>query len=137
VVTGLTQAEAAARSLLVDVESYAAHLDLTGFGATGPDGAGPDGAGPDLVRSRSEIRFQCRHPGAATFAYLAVPAVTSIVLNGVSLDPAAMLADGRLHLDGLAASNVLTVDAQFSYTRSGLGLTLYTDPADGAAYVLA
>lgn len=122
-VTGLTQAEAAARSLLVDVESYAVHLDLT--------------AGPGTVLSRTEIRFRCRQPGAATFADLAVTAVTSIVVNGASLDPATVLADGRLRLDGLAASNVLTVDAHFPDTRSGLGLTRFTDPADGAAYLLA
>lgn len=69
-------------------------LDLT---------AGP--AGP--VRSRTEIRFGCREPGATTFADLTA-AVTSAVLNGRAAGPAA---DGRLGLPGLAAENVLVVEA--------------------------
>ena len=45
---GCTEAEAAARAALVDVESYAVFLDLA--------------ADPDTVRSRTEIRF--RSPAA-------------------------------------------------------------------------
>ena len=64
----LTETEARVRAGLLDVRSYDVFLDLT---------AGP--AGP--VRSRAEIRFGCREPGAATFAELAA-AASSAVLNG-------------------------------------------------------
>ncbi|MGH3158493.1 MAG: M1 family aminopeptidase, partial [Streptosporangiaceae bacterium] len=107
---------------LIDVESYAVSLDLT--------------AGQDTVTSHTEVRFQCREPGAATFADLTVPTVTRVVLNGESLDPARVLADGRLHLAGLAEANVLSVDAEFGYESDSRGLTRFTVPSDGAQYVL-
>ena len=81
-----TETEARARAALLDVRSYHVFLDLTA-GAAGP------------VRSRTEIRFGCREPGAATFAELTAT-VTSAVLNGRAVGPAA---DGRLGLPGLAA----------------------------------
>ena len=49
---GCTEAEARERAALLAVESYAVFLDLA--------------AGPDRGRSRAEIRFRCREPGAAT-----------------------------------------------------------------------
>src|ERR1700685_2159447 len=121
---GCTEAEAAGRAALVDVESYAVFLDLA--------------AGPDIVRSRTEIRFRCREPGAATFAELSAPAsaVTRLIFNGTALDPVAALSDGRLQLAGLAERNVLAVDCDLGYARDGRGLSRFTDPADGAVYVL-
>jgi aminopeptidase N len=116
-VPALTETEARVRAALVDVRAYDVFLDLT---------AGP--AGP--VRSRTEIRFGCREPGAATFADLTA-AVTSAVLNGRAVGPAA---DGRLGLPGLAAENVLVVEAVTG--PGGPGLTWFTDPADGASYLL-
>jgi aminopeptidase N len=53
-VAALTETEARTRTELLDVESYDVFLDLT----------------TEPVRSRSEIRFRCRQPGAATFADL-------------------------------------------------------------------
>jgi aminopeptidase N len=120
-VPALTETEARVRAALVDVRAYDVFLDLT---------AGP--AGP--VRSRTEIRFGCREPGAATFADLTAT-VTSAVLNGQAVGPAA---DGRLGLPGLAAENVLVVEAEAEVAGSGGGhrLTWFTDPADGASYLL-
>ena len=112
----LTETEARTRAALIDVRSYDVFLDLS---------AGP--AGP--VRSRTEIRFGCREPGAATFAELTA-AASSAVLNGRAVGPAA---DGRLGLPGLAAENVLSVEAEV--TDSG-ALTWFSDPADGASYLL-
>ena len=71
----LTETEARIRAELLDVWSYDVFLDLT---------AGP--AGP--ARSRTEVRFGCREPGAATFAELTATA-TSTVLNGRPVGPAA------------------------------------------------
>ncbi|HEY2314223.1 MAG TPA: aminopeptidase N [Streptosporangiaceae bacterium] len=120
--TGTSATEAAARSLLLAVESYSVFLDLTDGG--------------DTARSRTEIRFRCREQGAATFAGLDAVAVHEVVLNGEPLDPRSV-ADGRLPLRGLAAENSLVVDATVAVSRSGSGLTQYTDPADGRTYVLA
>ena len=113
----LTETEARVRAALLDVRSYDVFLDLTA-GAAGP------------VRSRTEIRFGCREPGAATFAELTA-AASSAVLNGREVGPAA---DGRLGLPGLAAENVLVVEAEMA--DGGRGLTWFTDPADGASYLL-
>ena len=119
---GTTATEAAARSRLIAVESYAVLLDLTGGG--------------DTARSRTEIQFSCREPGAATFADLEALAIHKVVLNGRPADPR-LAPDGRLALAGLADSNTLTVDATVAVSGSGSGLTQYTDPADGRRYVLA
>jgi aminopeptidase N len=122
VLGGCTEAEARQRTALLDVESYTVILDLA--------------ADPGRVRSRTEIRFRCREPGAATFADLRASVVHKITCNGDELEPGSVVSGGRLHLSGLAASNVLTVDAEFGYSPSGRGLTRFTDPADGAEYVL-
>ena len=64
----LTETEARTRAGLLDVESYEVFLDLT----------------TEPVRSRSEIRFRCRQPGATTFADLTATIATA-VLNGEEL----------------------------------------------------
>jgi aminopeptidase N len=122
VATATTAAEAAARSRLITVESYAVFLDLTAPG--------------DTAHSRTEIVFTCHELGATTFADLDPVVVHSAVLNGEALDAAAV-SDGRLWLTHLAARNFLTVEATVAITTSGQGLTRYTDVADGQRYVLA
>ena len=112
----LTEVEARTRGGLLDVDSYEVFLDLT----------------VQPVRSRTETRFRCREPGAASFADLAAGSVLGAVLNGRRLDPPV---DGRLALPGLGADNVLTAEAEVAWSRSGQGLTSFTDPADGATYV--
>ncbi len=111
----LTETEARIRAGLLDIESYDVSLDLT----------------TEPVRSRSEIRFCCRQPGATTFADLTA-AMVSAVLNGTELSPPA---DGRLSLPRLGPVNVLTVEAEAGFSRAGRGLTRFRDPADGADYV--
>jgi len=122
-VAGYTQADAEQRAALIEPGSYDVALDLT--------------TGPGRFRSRTEIRFGCREPGAATFANLAAASVSGIRLNGRDLNPAEVLSGGFLHLDGLAADNLLTVDAEFGYDPDGHGLGWFTDPATGDEYVLA
>ena len=120
--TGLTRAAAARRAALLQVESYQIFLDLT--------------TGVDTARSRTEIRFSCREPGATTFADIDAVAMHEVVLNGMPVNPGSVT-DGRLPLSGLTASNTLTVDATVELTHSGRGLTQYTDLADGSRYVIA
>jgi aminopeptidase N len=119
----LTREEARQRAALLDVESYAVELDLTG----------PAG-GALTFGSVTAVRFRCSSPGAATFADLSAPAVREITLNGTPLDPAVF--DGaRIQLTGLAAENELRVIADCAYSRHGEGLHRFTDPADGGVYL--
>ena len=96
-------------------------------------GSTTDRSDKNPVRSRTEIRFGCREPGAGTFAELTTTAVLGAVLNGRAAGP---VRDGRLELSGLAARNVLVVEAEVAYSSGMQGLTRFTDPADGATYLM-
>jgi len=119
----LTREEARHRAALLDVESYAVELDLTGLSG-----------GALTFGSVTVVRFRCSSPGAATFVDLSAPAVREITLNGAALEGAAF--DGaRIQLTGLAAENELRVAAECAYSRHGEGLHRFTDPADGGVYL--
>jgi aminopeptidase N len=105
---------------LITVGSYQVELDLTG--------------GDTTFRSVSTIDFDCSVPGSGTFVNLAAPGVRTITLNGTEV-PASAFDGERIALDGLAAHNVLVVDAECAYSRSGEGLHRFTDPADGNVYM--
>ena len=77
--TNLTRDEAATRAALLDIASYAVHLDLT----TAPE---PDERG--TFGSTTTLEFTCREPGAATFADLVDATVHEITLMLAPLDPA-------------------------------------------------
>ncbi|ACZ30133.1 aminopeptidase N [Xylanimonas cellulosilytica DSM 15894] len=117
----LTRAEAIERaSAVTAVESYAIALDLT--------------TGPTTFASTTTIRFSGT-PGADTFLDLVAPTVRSVTLNGVDLDPAAVFADSRIALAGLAAENEVVVVADCAYTNTGEGLHRFVDPVDGEVYL--
>jgi aminopeptidase N len=119
VAPNLTREEARERAALIKVASYQVDLDLT--------------KGDVTFESQSAIKFSCA-PGTATFVNLTAPAVTRITLNGelVALE----LFDGeRITLTGLAAENVLVVQAKCAYSRGGEGLHRFVDPADGSVYL--
>ncbi len=116
----LTLEEARQRAALVRVDSYQVDLDLTSAAGT--------------FASSSLIRFSSRAPDATTFVNLTAAGVHRITLNGEPVDPAAF--DGhRIALTGLCAENVLAVDAECEYSRTGAGLHKFIDPADGRAYL--
>ncbi|HET9517067.1 MAG TPA: aminopeptidase N, partial [Actinoplanes sp.] len=117
----LTRTEAATRAALLTVESYEVDLDLTG--------------GADTFASSTTIRFAA-HPGGATFVEVRPVRLRGARLNGVELD-VRTLADGRLPLDDLAATNELVVDAEMAYSNTGEGLHRFVDPADGNVYLYA
>jgi aminopeptidase N len=118
--SNLTREEARERAALIKVTSYQVDLDLTGGGVS--------------FGSQSVITFRCAAPGAGTFVNLTAPAVSRITLNGEPVAPGAF--DGeRITLAGLAAENVLVVDAECAYSRSGEGLHRFADPADGNVYL--
>jgi aminopeptidase N len=116
----LTREEARARAALIKVASYQVDLDLTGDDTS--------------FSAVSVVRFRCATPGAATFIDLIAPAVRAITLNEVPVDLAAFDGD-RIALTGLAADNVLAVEAECAYSRSGEGLHRFADPADGRVYL--
>ncbi|HMD24753.1 MAG TPA: M1 family aminopeptidase, partial [Streptosporangiaceae bacterium] len=88
------------------------------------------------VLSRTEVRFRWLRPGVSTFAELRTQGVRGVTLNGVSLPPPG---DGRLRLSRAGGGNqaVLVVEADAGYSQEGRGLSRFTDPADGASYVMA
>ena len=116
----LTRAEASARAALLTVDAVAVDLDLD--------------RGDRLFGSRTTIRFTCREPGASTFVDLRPRELHGVTLNGRPVDPASLV-EGRLAVDGLAADNVLEVDATMAYRHDGQGLHRSVDPADGEHYV--
>jgi aminopeptidase N len=119
-VAELTQDEAIDRARTIDVESYDIFLDLTA----------------EPVLSRTEIRFRWLRADAGTFAELRTQGVRGETLDGVSLPPPE---DGRLRLSrgSGGAHAVLVVEAEAGYSHEGRGLSRFTDPADGASYVMA
>jgi aminopeptidase N len=120
VTANLTRDEARRRAELITVGSYAVELDLTG--------------GDTTFRSVTTIEFDCARPGEGTFLNLAAPEVHTITLNGARVGLDAFDGD-RIALNGLAARNVVVVDAECAYSRSGEGLHRFTDPADGNVYM--
>ena len=118
----LTRDEARTRAALLDVSSYDVALDLR------------EQDPGRTFRSTTTVRFTCHEAGASTFVELAAPALRSATLNGAPVDPAGF--DGeRLALTGLASDNVLVVDADCRYMRTGEGLHRFVDPVDGSVYL--
>jgi aminopeptidase N len=117
----LSRAEAAQRADLLRVVEYDIDLDVTaeaGFGSV------------------TTIRFECTEPGASTFVELRPAELLAATLNGAPVDPGT-LADNRLPLPDLAASNELTVRATMAYSHTGEGLHRFVDPEDGGTYLYA
>ncbi|MFE7809927.1 aminopeptidase N [Streptomyces sp. NPDC057430] len=133
----LSRDEARERAALLSVDGYEVALDLrSAVGEAGDGGAPAEGGGKvRTFRSVTTIRFRRRGTGTATFVDLIAPAVTSVELNGRALDPAAVFDGARIALDGLADENVLVVDAQCAYSRTGEGMHRFVDPEDGEVYL--
>ncbi|MCX5382413.1 aminopeptidase N [Streptomyces sp. NBC_00083] len=122
--TNLTREEAQRRAALLTVDSYEIELDLSGAQEGG------------TYRSATTVRFDAAEAGADTFIDLVAPTVHEVVLNGTALDAAAVFADSRIALTGLAAGrNELTVVADCAYTNTGEGLHRFVDPVDQQAYL--
>ncbi|WP_328400562.1 aminopeptidase N [Streptomyces sp. NBC_00390] len=126
----LSRDEARTRAGLLSVDGYEVALDVRSA-----VGEAEEGSGPRTFRSVTTIRFRAAEPGASTFVDLIASAVTGITLNGEELDPATAFDGSRITLDSLAAENVLVVDAQCAYSRTGEGLHRFVDPEDGEVYL--
>ncbi|MFD9478860.1 aminopeptidase N [Streptomyces nojiriensis] len=126
----LSRDEARERAELLSVDGYEVVLDIR----SAVDEAEP-AEGPRTFRSVTTIRFRAAGAGASTFADLIAPSVNAVTLNGRALDVAAVFDGARISLDGLAAENVLVVDANCAYSRTGEGLHRFVDPEDGEVYL--
>jgi len=115
----LTRAEAAERSQLVSQVRYEVALDLT--------------AGPQTFTSVTRVTFDAAE-GASTWLDLIAPNVRRVELNGMDLDVAKVVADCRIELSDLAASNTVVVAADCAYMSTGEGLHRFVDPEDDAVY---
>jgi aminopeptidase N len=122
----LARAEAVERARLLTVDSYHVTLDLT-------DGAGNPGEG--TFTSRSEVRFACAEPGAGTFIEIAAERIISATLNGAPVDTSSYAPEQGLAVPGLAADNVLVVEAECVYSSSGQGMHRAVDPVDKEIYL--
>ncbi|TIC86350.1 aminopeptidase N [Nocardioides sp. GY 10127] len=118
----LTRTEAEERAALVTVERYDVDLDLTDL-LTGVE-----------WRSTSHVHFRCATPGATTFLD-AVGEVRSVRLNGVELDVATAVSEGRITLADLDEVNEVVVDLVQADTASATGILRTVDPTDGLVYV--
>ncbi len=125
-VRNLRQVEAVDRARLIDVTAYDVSLDLT-------DGAGQPGE--HSFRSVSEVRFSCREPGASTFIEIAAESVRGATLNGQPVDISGWSTESGLPLTGLAADNVLVVEADCLYSTTGQGMHRSVDPVDKEVYL--
>jgi aminopeptidase N len=120
-VASLTQAEAAERVSLINVERYDIDVDMRGL------------LEGEVIESRSTSKFTCTEPDASTFVDCAAE-VTGAVLNGVELD-LSTIERGRIPLSGLATDNTLVVSARQSDTNSSQGIQRTVDPSDKLVYV--
>ncbi|MCH4250152.1 MAG: aminopeptidase N [Microbacteriaceae bacterium] len=116
----LTQDEAQARAELLTVEDYDVHLDLT--------------TGPTLFGSVTTIHFDARS-GSSTFLDAVTDEISSLILNGVQLDPREVSDGRRIQLQNLQEHNTVTVSARARYSTTGEGLHRFVDPVDGATYL--
>ena len=117
----VTRAEAAERATRITVDGYDVALDLT--------------TGPATFHSTTTVAFRCSQPGSSTWIDLVAPEVTSVNLNGRSLDPADVFDGSRIRLDDLQAENVLIVKANCQYMNTGEGLHRFVDPVDSEVYL--
>ncbi|MEU2154340.1 aminopeptidase N [Streptomyces sp. NPDC019396] len=124
----LSRDEARERAALLSVDGYEVFLDVR-------SATREDASEPRTFRSVTTIRFRAAEPGAASFADLLAPSVTAVTLNGEELDPAVVFDGSRVTLPALRAENVLVVDAQCAYSRTGEGLHRFVDPEDGEVYL--
>lgn len=122
--SNLGRAEAAARKSLLTIHNYDVKVDISNAKNLEDPG----------FRTQSTITFDCSEPGASTFLDFIGLGVESVELNGIQLDPAAVVDDARIALPQLAANNTVVVVGTAAYSSSGEGLHRFQDPADHQIY---
>ena len=116
----ISRSEALERSRHLTVESYKVFLDVTGTG--------------DTFFSRSTVNFNCDQVGYDTFIDAVAERVISATLNGSPVNTSGF--DGEtIHLINLQSHNVLVIEVESRYSKSGEGLQKSFDPADNETYL--
>ena len=117
----LTRVEAEERKSIVQYPiHYSVDLDLT--------------QGDTTFVSTSTIQFGAK-AGESTFLDLIADEVTSVTLNGESVEPSEVFADDRIALNNLRERNEVVVTAVCRYSTTGEGLHRSVDPSDGNVYL--
>lgn len=117
----LTRVEAEERKSIVQYPiHYSVDLDLT--------------QGDTTFVSTSTIQFGAK-VGESTFLDLIADEVTSVTLNGESVEPGEVFADDRIALNNLRERNEVVVTAVCRYSTTGEGLHRSVDPSDGNVYL--
>ncbi len=117
----LTRAEAQERASLIESHAFDVRLDLT--------------TGAEMFATTTTATFGCRAPGSSTWIDLIAPSVTSVVLNGASLDIAECFEGSRISLPNLLAENTLVIEAIGAYMNTGEGLHRFVAPVDDEVYL--
>ena len=116
----LSRAEAKDRAEHLYVNSYVVTLDVT--------------KGEETFYSKSEVSFTCNKPGYSTFIDAVGRSVISATLNGAPVDTSNF--DGEsIFINNLAADNLLVIEIEAEYSKSGEGLQRSVDPSDGEVYL--
>ena len=116
----LSRAEAKDRAEHLYVNSYVVTLDVT--------------KGEETFYAKSEVSFTCNKPGYSTFIDAVGRSVISATLNGVAVDTSNF--DGEsIFITNLAADNLLVIEIEAEYSKSGEGLQRSVDPSDGEVYL--
>jgi len=116
----LSRSEAKERAEFLSVESYDVSLDLTPIG--------------DTFFVNSTVTFTCTTPGYDTFIDAVATRIISATLNGKLIDTTDF--DGEsLFLKNVEAINVLSIEAEVAYSKTGEGLQKSVDPVDNEIYL--
>jgi len=116
----ISRSEALERSEHLLVESYEVFLDVTGAG--------------DTFFARSTITFKCNKSGYSTFLDAVSERVISATLNGNPVNTSGF--DGEtIYLSNLQSENVLVVEVETRYSKTGEGLQKSVDPVDNEIYL--
>jgi aminopeptidase N len=116
----LSRAEAKERADHLYVHSYVVTLDVT--------------KDEEVFYSKSEVRFTCNRPGYSTFIDAVGRSVISATLNNRPVDTSNF--DGEsIFLSDLEGENLLVIEMQAEYSKSGEGLQRSVDPSDGEIYL--
>jgi len=116
----LSRAEAAERSSHLSVQHYDIHLDVT--------------TGEETFLATSTVHFSCNKPGYDTFIDAVGKRIISATLNGSPVDTSDF--DGEtVYLKNLQGENVLTIEIEALYSKSGEGLQRSVDPVDNEVYL--
>lgn len=119
--TNLTRHEAEERFSVIHLPiHYTVALDL--------------GKGNRDFTSHTTITFDAQ-PGETSFLDLVAERLSSVTLNGRSLDVDTVFADSRIELADLQEHNTVEVVAHCQYSHTGEGLHRSVDPTDGNVYL--